>query len=43
MVESGYGSFGGNTEAAVKLFQDKVGLPVTGVVDLKTWAKLLGL
>ena len=43
MVESGYGSFGGNTEAAVKLFQEKVSLPVTGVVDLKTWAKLLGL
>ena len=43
MVESGYGSFGGNTEAAVKLYQEKVGLPVTGVVDLKTWAKLLGV
>lgn len=43
MVESGYGSFGGNTEAAVKLFQEQVGLPATGVVDLKTWAKLLGL
>lgn len=43
MVESGYGSFGGNTEAAVKLFQEQVGLPVTGVVDLKTWAKLLGV
>lgn len=43
MVESGYGSFGGNTEAAVKLFQEKVGLPATGMVDLKTWAKLLGV
>lgn len=43
MVESGYGSFGGNTEAAVKLFQEKVGLPVTGMVDLATWAKLLGV
>ena len=43
MVESGYGSFGGNTEAAVKLFQEKASLPVTGVVDLKTWAKLLGV
>ena len=43
MVESGYGSFGGNTEAAVKLYQEKVGLPATGVVDLKTWAKLLGV
>ena len=43
MVESGYGSFGGNTEAAVKLFQEKVGLPATGVVDVATWAKLLGV
>ena len=43
MVESGYGSFGGNTEAAVKLFQEKVGLPATDEVDLKTWAKLLGV
>ena len=43
MVESGYGSFGGNTEAAVKLFQEKVGLPATGVVNTATWAKLLGV
>ena len=43
MIESGYGSFGGNTEGAVKLYQEKVGLPVTGVVDAATWAKLLGV
>lgn len=43
MVESGYGSFGGNTEAAVKLFQKKVGLPATGEVDISTWSKLLGV
>ena len=32
-----------DTPAEVKLFQEKVGLPATGVVDLKTWAKLLGV
>lgn len=34
------GSFGAETEAAVKLFQQDWGLPVTGIVDEATW-KLL--
>lgn len=37
-----YGSFGTKTEAAVKLYQKKVGLPQTGQCDAGTWAKLLG-
>lgn len=37
-----YGSFGDKTEAAVKLYQKKVGLSQTGKCDTKTWAKLLG-
>lgn len=37
-----YGSFGDKTEAAVKLYQKKVGLPQTGQCDAKTWAILLG-
>lgn len=37
-----YGSFGSKTEAAVKLYQKKVGLPQTGKCDAPTWAKLLG-
>ena len=37
-----YGSFGDKTEAAVKLYQKKVGLPQTGKCDASTWAKLLG-
>lgn len=35
------GDFGGNTESAVKEFQKKHGLPVTGIVDDATWAKLV--
>lgn len=34
------GDFGPKTDAAVKEFQKKVGLPETGVVDHKTWAKI---
>lgn len=34
------GDFGAKTEAAVKEFQKKVGLPETGTVDHKTWAKI---
>lgn len=37
-----YGSFGDKTEAAVKSYQKKVGLPQTGKCDAKTWAFLLG-
>ena len=37
-----YGSFGAKTEAAVKSYQKKKGLPQTGKCDAKTWAKLLG-
>jgi N-acetylmuramoyl-L-alanine amidase len=37
-----YGSFGSNTEAAVKSYQKKVGLPQTGKCDEKTWKELLG-
>ena len=34
------GQFGSQTEAATKEFQQRAGLPVTGVVDEATWAKL---
>jgi peptidoglycan hydrolase-like protein with peptidoglycan-binding domain len=37
------GSFGSITEAGVKSFQSKNGLPVTGKVDQNTWDKLLGV
>ena len=43
MVESGYGSFGKNTEKSVKMYQAKNGLPQTGVVDSETWNKILGV
>lgn len=43
MVESGYGSFGSNTEGAVKMYQKKIGIPQTGTVDVPTWRSLLGL
>lgn len=42
MYEAGYGSFGANTEDAVELYQKKMSLPVTGVVDPETWRYLLG-
>lgn len=35
------GYFGGATQAALEDFQAKNGLPVTGIVDGATWAKLL--
>ena len=31
------GTYGPNTEAAVKMLQDKHGLPATGVLDAATW------
>jgi len=34
------GTFGPQTEMAVKSFQSDVGLPITGKVDFKTWYKL---
>ena len=36
------GSFGSGTEKAVKDFQKKNSLPVTGVVDITTYKKILG-
>lgn len=38
-----YGDFGSKTEAAVKLYQKKVGLEADGSCGAKTWAKLLGV
>ena len=35
------GKFGEKTEAAVKLFQDKHGLAIDGIVGQQTWAELL--
>lgn len=37
-----YGFFGDKSEAAVEMFQKKVGLPQTGQCDASTWAALLG-
>ena len=34
------GAFGPKTQAALKAFQTKHGIPATGVVDAATWAKL---
>lgn len=34
------GSFGPKTQAALKAYQTKHGIPATGVVDAATWAKL---
>lgn len=38
-----YGSFGSNTEDAVKLYQKKKGLTQDGICGPKTWAALLGV
>ena len=43
MFEAGYGSFGSNTEGAVKLYQKKVGKTQTGKVDTSLWCDLLGV
>lgn len=37
------GAFGPNTEGAVKIYQEKVGLTVDGVAGTNTWNKLLGI
>lgn len=37
------GKYGSATENAVMMYQDKNGLPVTGICDAGTWKKLLGL
>lgn len=37
------GKFGSATENAVMMYQDKNGLPVTGICDADTWKKLLGV
>lgn len=50
LIQKGYscgstgadGKFGKNTEAAVKTFQKKHGIPVTGVVNDETWIALDG-
>lgn len=36
------GAFSPNTEAAVRSFQQRNGLPVTGAVDAPTWGRLFG-
>jgi murein DD-endopeptidase MepM/ murein hydrolase activator NlpD len=36
------GIFGPETERAVRDFQRRAGLPVTGTVDVETWARLFG-
>lgn len=37
------GDFGAATENAVMMYQDKQGLPVSGICDTATWKELLGL
>jgi peptidoglycan hydrolase-like protein with peptidoglycan-binding domain len=41
-VATGPGVFGPRTEHAVRAFQEREGLPVTGMVGPQTWAALLG-
>jgi len=36
------GVFGPKTEAAVKAWQKKVGLPITGIIDSAAWLKIVG-
>jgi len=36
------GVFGPKTEAAVKVWQKKVGLPITGIIDSVAWQKIVG-
>lgn len=39
---SGDGVFGPKTEAAVKVWQKRVGLEVTGIIDSVAWSKIVG-
>jgi hypothetical protein len=41
-VATGPGVFGPRTEAAVRRFQEREGLPVSGMVGPQTWSALLG-
>ena len=34
------GVFGASTDQAVRLFQEGLGLPITGVVDEETWQRI---
>ncbi|MFF1443876.1 L,D-transpeptidase family protein [Streptomyces sp. NPDC058295] len=43
LFEGPTGTYGGVTEEAVKGFQGKRGLPVTGRTDTVTWQRLLGM
>lgn len=43
MDDKKYGDFGSKTEAAVKLYQKKMGLEIDGSCGPKTWASLLGV
>ena len=36
------GVFGPKTEAAVKVWQKKIGLPITGIIDSVAWLKIVG-
>jgi peptidoglycan hydrolase-like protein with peptidoglycan-binding domain len=36
------GIFGPKSETAVKVWQKKVGLPVTGIIDSVAWLKIVG-
>ena len=37
------GEFGGKTDAAVRAYQEKTGLPTDGICGAATWGKLLGV
>ena len=41
-MATGPGVFGPRTESAVRRFQEREGLPVTGMVGPQTWSALLG-
>lgn len=43
MDSTKYGSFGAKTEDAVRQYQKKVSIAVSGVCDQETWNKLLGV
>ena len=43
MDDQKYGSFGEKTEAALKLYQKKMGLKQTGICDKTEWEHLLGV